>query len=188
MSSPSKYFSETLCETFSKIPLSENFGASNQPWYPPQVKFPFHILFLAASTVASVVSLSACDKSDLGTACPPKDTTTTAASQPTDSSEIDSPATFRKDSTCESFLCVSSQTRSNYCSQECFSNTNCPSGFVCETLQPVGEFKDTKFCLLTKVCNSDADCPKSGFYCNKTIPTSVPGTFAQFCDIKDTTK
>jgi Cys-rich repeat protein len=143
------------------------------------VKFPFHILLVAAS-----VALSACNKSDLGTPCPPPaGDTSTASSQPASGDEVDTPATFRKDSTCESFLCVSSQTRSNYCSQECFSNSNCPDGFVCETLQPVGEYKDTKFCLLGKVCNSDNDCPKGSFYCNKTIPTSVPGTFAQFCDV-----
>lgn len=163
---------------------AEIFGELADPCYSPQVKSPFHIIFCALAATA----LSACDKSDLGTPCPPKvATTTTAASQPADSSEVDSPATFRKDSTCESFLCVSSQTRSNYCSQECFSNNNCPAGFVCQTLQPVGDFKDTKFCLLAKVCNSDADCPKNGFFCNKTIATSVPGTFAQFCDVKNAT-
>lgn len=152
---------------------AEFFGELADPCCSPEVKSPFHILFCAVTAIV----FSACDKSDLGTPCPPK-VAATASSQPTDASEVDSPATFRKDSTCESFLCVSSQTRANYCSQECFSNANCPSGFVCETPQPVGDYKDTKFCLLAKVCNSDADCPKSGFFCNKTIPTSVPGTFA----------
>ena len=71
---------------------------------------------------------------------------------------------------CESFLCVSSQTRSNYCSAECFTTNNCPDGFVCQTLQPVGAYATTKFCLLQKVCNSDNDCPKGSFFLQQERP------------------
>ncbi len=106
-------------------------------------------------------------------------TTTTASGD-----EVDSPASFYRNSVCDSFICVSSLTRSNYCSKACFTDSQCPDGFVCATLQPVGPYADTKFCLLQKVCNTNNDCPKDGFVCNTNVPTS-DGTKARYCDVKN---
>jgi hypothetical protein len=137
-------------------------------------------LFLAVS----VIALAACEKDDIGRACPDRDPAPSGASNDVnDDNEIDVPATVRRDSQCETFVCLSTQTRSDYCSRECRGNSNCPDGFVCQNLQPVGPLKDIKYCVLGKTCRNNNDCPKDRMVC-KEVATSVPDQPANFCDLK----
>ena len=101
-------------------------------------------------------------------------------------SEIVFPATVRKDGKCESFQCVSTQVRPNYCSRECASDRNCPDGFACAQLQPVGPLSQNRYCLLAKTCrpNVSGDCPRDTMVCRR-VETTVPDQPAYFCDIKE---
>jgi hypothetical protein len=133
---------------------------------------------------------AACEPNDLGHPCPPPDGTTdmTEDASP-DDTEKTFPATVRKDGKCESFECVSTQARNNYCSKLCANNDDCPDGFACETLQPVGPLSQTRYCLLQKVCRKDvaADCPRETMYCHE-IATTIPEQPAYFCDVDDRPK
>ena len=130
------------------------------------------------------MALAACEKDDIGRACPNRDASASGPSSgAVDDNEIDVPATVRRDSQCETFVCLATQVRTDYCSRECRSNSNCPDGFVCQNLQPVGQLKDIKYCVLGKTCRNNNDCPKDKFVC-KEVPTSVVDQPARFCDLK----
>jgi hypothetical protein len=141
---------------------------------------------VARSVILCSLALFACEPSDLGRACPPPDGTadpTTTGS--TDDNEIVFPATVRKDGKCEYFQCVSTQVRQNYCSKECANDRDCPDGFTCATLQPVGPLSQDRFCLLSKTCkpNQPADCPRDTMLCRE-VQTTTPDQPAYFCDLK----
>jgi len=137
-------------------------------------------------TVLLALGLAACEKDDLGVSCAaPTGSTGVTETNPADN-EIDFPATVRTDGICESYQCVSSKVRTEYCSRQCISNRNCPDGFECSQLQPVGPLKDQRFCLLNKTCRPGVagDCPRGRFKC-RAVTTSVPDQPEYFCDVKN---
>lgn len=142
---------------------------------------------LLRSLGLAVFFLVACEPHDLGRPCPPPEgSEDTVEDASPDDTEIVFPATVRKDGKCESFQCVSTQVRSNYCSRECQNQGDCPEGFLCGTLQPVGPLSQEQFCLLAKPCreNVSGDCPRESMVC-RSVPTTVPDQPAFFCDVKE---
>ena len=131
--------------------------------------------------------LAACEPDDNGKTCPPPEGTVIEApdSGGGDTEKV-SPATVRTDGQCESFQCVSTQVRSNYCSRECANDGDCADGFVCALLQPVGPLATTTYCLLAKTCRPGvvADCPRDTMECRR-VETTVPDQPAFFCDVKE---
>jgi hypothetical protein len=135
----------------------------------------------------AAITLAACDKTDDGKDCTPADDTAGSGSDVGNSGgeSVTFPATERKDGQCESFSCVSTQVRRNYCSHTCASQRDCMDGFVCATLQPVGPLKETQFCLLAKSCRPTVptDCPRETMDC-VPVTTSDPEKPEYFCDLK----
>lgn len=140
----------------------------------------------ALSLFALLFTLGACEPSDLGKDCTPDAADAGAGMDGSVEDEATVfPATVRKDARCESFQCVSTQVRRNYCSEECNSDRNCPEGFACTQLQPVGPLANVKFCLLAKPCRQGvaADCPRDTMECRR-IETSVADAPEFYCDLK----
>lgn len=113
--------------------------------------------------------LCRCPADDLGTSCVVGITGSTGITPP------------RPDYRCDGEVCASSPVRLDYCSRECQSDFNCPSGFTCA--MPTGG--TTKLCLLEKLCRPGvaSDCPRERMICTEVQTDDVDNP-KYYCDVK----
>lgn len=133
---------------------------------------PFiHQLFLRWALAGLVGVLCQCSRSDIGELCPQLldgAAAITDSGEPTVVLSQNVVAMGPQFEPCESLICVAAQGRSGYCSTSCVDDKGCPQGFVCQSVQTLGEFASEKFCVW-KTCETRADCGGGKDYCCNQI-------------------
>ena len=135
--------------------------------------------------VLGVLATAACNDSDVGEPCPELLT----------SEQRDNLVTVNTDGTvnvlqiygtsatfpCEDLICVATDGRDGYCTNECQSDTGCPTGFQCKSIS--GGTYARNLCVW-KTCSKDADCGDKKLKC-ESVANVVPGEDFKLCNFKD---
>jgi|GEM_PF-5826634 len=138
------------------------------------------------------IGITGCEGNDLGKSCPdksvPGNTTPPVTYNGTDSTQgaksVSTTLSLRRDEQCETFICLTSLVKADYCSRECSIDADCGGGFACLQIHPVGPLKDHKYCVLQRHCQTDRDCPRGNFFCQE-FETSVTGQTERYCNIRN---
>ncbi len=133
--------------------------------------------------------LWACEKNDIGRRCEPDlgnlPPDAVGGEQP-----VDEIVSVQRNGACESFQCLTHGGYPSYCTRSCTytskpehakactedsdcskpyhchdgtcQDDDCPSGFVCSTVQEAGPLKGQLFCVRKEGCDSNFDCEELG--------------------------
>lgn len=155
-----------------------------RPCYSDSV--PFH-RFGIALLVATALSSSACEDTDVGEACPQL-LGDAAANDPANlvkqnpDGSVDVTETYGTSALfpCDSLMCVAADGRPGYCTVECRDDGACPEGFECKSVS--GGVYARSVCTW-KTCTSDKACG-DGKVC-RSVPNVVPGEDFKLCTFAD---
>jgi hypothetical protein len=88
-----------------------------------------------AMLVAGLVTLMACQGSDVGTPCRLIAATQQLPTNPIDDAKVPADFVAFHVPTCDDLICIKSPQRdSGYCSRPCVSNSDCSTGLICRQL------------------------------------------------------
>jgi hypothetical protein len=101
--------------------------------------------------------LLGCGKnSDVGVACPMQ---VPPPEQKPEAGAVDFPTYIEINTQfpCDSLVCVTTQGRDPYCSQECRSDSTCPGAFECRVVTDSGPLASKKYCVWRR-CHVQLEC------------------------------
>lgn len=131
-----------------------------------------------------MLSCAACDDHDIGQPCLELLNGTEPSPEPTGGQVVTEEVVEQNPAfPCDEMICVASAGRAGYCTKKCRSDSGCPAGFECRTVQKVGPFAEQGFCVW-KACTRRSDCG-DGRYCCVVVPEADPSKQATYCDFSD---
>lgn len=137
---------------------------------------------VGATLLTTLLLVSGCEQPDLGKPCPGL---LGGAPPSSGSTRTETVATVGQSTCfpCEEMICVATDGKDGYCSKKCRDDSNCPTGFVCQQLQPLGDFAGESFCVWMG-CETDEDCGDPHMRCVE-VPSSDPAGNLKLCEFTD---